>query len=154
MEFLEILKILFLGIVEGITEWLPISSTGHLVLFNHFIPLNLSPDFIDMFEYVIQLAAILAVVVIFWKRICPISIQKSGAADKKQAALLDAQSICRDILEKDVSVDVGKQDIIRVALKQGSISAICLYHFTYTIQTGIIIRRNRRYSIDVDSIYM
>ncbi len=93
MEFLEILKIILLGIVEGITEWLPISSTGHMILLNHFLPLTeVSDAFIDMFEYVIQLAAILAVVVIFWKRIFPIDIKTNtldaneGSAKKLQLA--------------------------------------------------------------------
>ena len=68
MKFLGILQSILLGIIEGITEWLPVSSTGHMVLFNHFYPSKFSPAFSDMFEYVIQLAAILAVVVIFWKK--------------------------------------------------------------------------------------
>ena len=70
MEFFEILKVILLGIVEGITEWLPISSTGHMKLLNAlpFMELKgVSVGFMDMFEYVIQLAAILAVVILFWK---------------------------------------------------------------------------------------
>ena len=79
MEILEILKIILLGIIEGITEWLPISSTGHMVLFERFFPLTtVSDDFIDMFEYVIQLAAIFAVVIIFWKRIFPLNIHTNA----------------------------------------------------------------------------
>ena len=64
---LEILKSIILGIVEGITEWLPVSSTGHLILVNEFIKLKQSDEFIEMFDVVIQLGAIMAVVVIFWK---------------------------------------------------------------------------------------
>ena len=69
MFLLELLKTILLGIVEGITEWLPISSTGHLILLNNFIKLDVSEEFWDMFEVVIQLGAILAVVLLFWKRL-------------------------------------------------------------------------------------
>lgn len=71
MDFVELLKVIFLGIVEGITEWLPISSTGHLILVDEFIKLNVSREFWDMFMVVIQLGAILAVVVLFWEKIWP-----------------------------------------------------------------------------------
>ena len=69
MDFLEILKAIFYGIVEGITEWLPISSTGHLILLERFIKMNVDEDFMNMFRVVIQLGAIMAVVVIYWKQI-------------------------------------------------------------------------------------
>lgn len=69
MDFLEILKAIFYGIVEGITEWLPISSTGHLILLERFITMNVRDGFMDMFRVVIQLGAIMAVVVIYWKQI-------------------------------------------------------------------------------------
>ena len=65
MGFLEILKAILLGIVEGVTEWLPISSTGHMILVDDFIKLNMSDPFIEMFLYVVQLGAILAVVYIY-----------------------------------------------------------------------------------------
>ena len=72
-EFIEILKVIFLGIVEGITEWLPISSTGHMILVDEFLRLNVSDEFKEMFFVVIQLGAILAVPVLFWKRLFPFS---------------------------------------------------------------------------------
>ena len=71
LEFIEWLKVVFLGIVEGITEWLPISSTGHMLLVDEFIKLNVSDAFKEMFFVVIQLGAILAVVVIFWNKMWP-----------------------------------------------------------------------------------
>ena len=67
---LEMLKVILLGIVEGITEWLPISSTGHMILLDEFVKLNVSKEFLDLFLVVIQLGAILAVVVLFWNLIC------------------------------------------------------------------------------------
>ena len=68
---LEIIKTIILGIVEGITEWLPISSTGHLILVEEFLKLDKSDEFKEMFDVVIQLGAIMAVVVIFWKKLWP-----------------------------------------------------------------------------------
>lgn len=71
MDFVEILKAIILGIVEGITEWLPISSTGHMILVDEFIKMDVSEAFMEMFLVVIQLGAILAVVVIYWKTLIP-----------------------------------------------------------------------------------
>ena len=68
---MEIIKAIIFGIIEGITEWLPISSTGHLILLNEFLKLDVSKEFYSMFEVVIQLGAIMAVVVLFWKKIFP-----------------------------------------------------------------------------------
>lgn len=77
---LEIIKAIFFGIVEGITEWLPISSTGHIILLDEFVKLNVSDEFFNLFEVVIQLGAILAVVVMYFKTICPFGFGK----DKKE----------------------------------------------------------------------
>jgi len=71
LGFIEILKVIFLGIIEGITEWLPISSTGHMLLVDQFLQLNASDAFKEMFFVVIQLGAIIAVVVIFWDKMFP-----------------------------------------------------------------------------------
>ncbi|MGN0483286.1 MAG: undecaprenyl-diphosphate phosphatase [Lachnospiraceae bacterium] len=73
---IEILKAILFGIVEGITEWLPISSTGHLILLNEFMKFNVSKEFFSMFEVVIQLGAIMAVVLLFWKQIWPFSTKE------------------------------------------------------------------------------
>ena len=77
MEIFEWLKTVFLGIVEGITEWLPISSTGHMILVDEFLHLNVSEEFMNMFRYVIQLGAILAVVVLFFHKLNPFSPKKT-----------------------------------------------------------------------------
>lgn len=79
---MEILKTIFLGIVEGITEWLPISSTGHMILFNEVIQLNVSEEFWSMFEVVIQLGAILAVVLLYFNKLNPFSFKKSKEEQK------------------------------------------------------------------------
>ncbi len=78
----EILKAILIGIVEGITEWLPISSTGHMILFDEFVKLNVSPEFKDLFLYVIQLGAILAVPILFFNKLNPFSRRKSQAEKK------------------------------------------------------------------------
>lgn len=83
MDIINILKIIFLGIIEGITEWLPISSTGHLILVDEFIKVNASKDFMEMFNVVVQLGAIMAVVVLYFSKLNPFSPSKSSL-EKKQ----------------------------------------------------------------------
>ena len=83
---IEILKAVLFGIVEGITEWLPISSTGHMILVDQFVHLNVSADFYKMFEVVIQLGAIMAVVVLFWNKLWPFHM-KNGKPAWKDGAL-------------------------------------------------------------------
>mgnify|MGYP000925362570 CR=1 FL=1 len=78
LSFIEILKVIFLGVVEGITEWLPISSTGHMLLVDEFILLDMSRKFKETFFVVIQLGAILAVVVIFWKKMFPFQFKNKA----------------------------------------------------------------------------
>lgn len=82
----EILKTLILGIVEGITEWLPVSSTGHLILVDEFLKLDVSESFKEMFDVVIQLGAILAVVVIFWSKLFPFGRKNNSAPLKPNGA--------------------------------------------------------------------
>lgn len=77
MQFIEYIKAIILGIVEGITEWLPISSTGHMILVDEFLHLNVSDEFLEMFIVVIQLGAICAVPVLFWDKLYPLSRKKS-----------------------------------------------------------------------------
>ncbi len=81
---IEILKTIFLGIVEGITEWLPISSTGHLILVSEFVKLDKSDDFKEMFDVVIQLGAIMAVVVIFWSKLWPFGRKNNPQPFRKE----------------------------------------------------------------------
>ena len=79
---IEILKAILFGIVEGITEWLPVSSTGHIILLDEFIKLKISAEFMDMFEVVIQLGAILAVILLFFHKLNPFSYKKTAAQRK------------------------------------------------------------------------
>ena len=80
--FLEILKAILFGIVEGITEWLPVSSTGHIILLDEFVKLKVSGEFMEMFEVVIQLGAILAVILLFFHKLNPFSVKKTAEQKK------------------------------------------------------------------------
>lgn len=82
MYILEMLKAIVLGIVEGITEWLPISSTGHMILVDEFLKLKVSPEFMEMLLVVIQLGAICAVPVLYWERLYPLSKKKTPEENK------------------------------------------------------------------------
>ena len=79
----EFFKAFLFGIVEGITEWLPISSTGHMILLDEFVELKVSPEFYGMFQVVIQLGAIMAVVLLFWSKIFPLGKSEKGIYIKK-----------------------------------------------------------------------
>lgn len=87
-RFIMILKVVLLGIVEGISEWLPISSTGHMLLIDEFINLEMSSSFKEMFFVVIQLGAILAVLVLFWNKINPFNIKKGKKMQMKKDVFL------------------------------------------------------------------
>ncbi|MEG1336357.1 MAG: undecaprenyl-diphosphate phosphatase, partial [Clostridiales bacterium] len=88
MDILELFKVIIIGIVEGITEWLPISSTGHMLLVDEFINLNMSIAFKEMFFVVIQLGAILAVVVLFWHKMLPFTKKNNKLVLKKETCSL------------------------------------------------------------------
>lgn len=89
MSIVEFIKTVFLGIVEGITEWLPISSTGHMILVDEFIRLDVTPEFKEFFLVVIQLGAILAVVVLYWSKLWPFYIRE---IPKKKMRAINSQS--------------------------------------------------------------
>ena len=75
---IEILKTILIGIVEGITEWLPVSSTGHMILLEEFVKLNMTEEFMEMFNVVIQLGAIFAVIVLFFPKLWPFTTREKG----------------------------------------------------------------------------
>ena len=88
VNLIELLKVIFLGIVEGITEWLPVSSTGHMLLVDEFLQLDASQAFKDMFFILIQLGAILAVVVLFWHKMLPFQVKDRAKPFWKKDTLL------------------------------------------------------------------
>ncbi len=107
MNFIEWLKVILLGIVEGITEWLPISSTGHLILVDEFVKLNQSPAFMEMFNVVIQLGAILAVVVLYWEKLWPFHTKKKATGSNwfqktsQNSAVKRIQNFCNNYCYMD-----------------------------------------------------
>lgn len=153
MFVFELIKAIFLGIIEGITEWLPISSTGHIILFDEFFPLTVGSDvhpdfsseFMSMFEVVIQMGAIMAVVVLFWNKLWPFNFKKS--VDERKAIwqtwfkVLVASvpaAIVGIVLDKVIENTTGKD--IDGWLYNGTVVAIML--IVYGILFIIIERKN------------
>ncbi|MGM9684238.1 MAG: undecaprenyl-diphosphate phosphatase [Eubacteriales bacterium] len=121
--FIDILKAILFGIVEGITEWLPISSTGHMILLNEFVTLDVSPEFWDMFEVVIQLGAILAVVVLYFNRLNPFSGKKTAQEKKDTWSLwfriivaIIPSGIVGILLDDYISAHFGNYVVVAIAL--------------------------------------
>ena len=137
MFILEILKAVLFGIVEGITEWLPVSSTGHLILLNEFINLKVSQEFQSMFDVVIQLGAILAVIVIFFRKLNPFDPQKSPA--KKKATWELWFKVCLAIIPSGV-VGVLFDDWMDAHLHSGIPVAIAL--IVYGVAFILVEKRN------------
>ena len=136
---IEILKAVLFGIVEGVTEWLPVSSTGHLILLNEFVKLNVSEEFNSMFDVVIQLGAILAVIVLFFHKLNPFAPSKS-AGEKKQTWNLWFK-VCAAIIPSGV-VGVLLDDWMDAHLHNGIVVSIAL--IAYGIAFILVERRNNR----------
>ena len=135
---IELLKAVLFGIVEGITEWLPVSSTGHLILLNEFVTLNVSEDFNSMFDVVIQLGAILAVIVLFFHKLNPFALSKSKV-EKNQTWNLWFK-VCAAIIPSGV-VGVLFDDWMDEHLHNGIVVAIAL--IAYGIAFILVERRNQ-----------
>ena len=151
MFIFEILKAVLFGIVEGITEWLPVSSTGHIILLDEFIKLNASEEFKSMFDVVIQLGAILAVIVIFWSKLNPFDKRKSPA--KKNATWMLWFKVCAAIIPSGL-VGVLFDDWMDAHLHKGIPVAIALivygvaFIFVEKRNAGREFRINRVWDID------
>ena len=135
-EFLEILKVIFLGIIEGITEWLPISSTGHMILADEFIKLNVSSGFKEMFLVVIQLGAILAVPVVFWKKLFPFGKGVDSAEKKriwslwfKVAVGVAPAAVLGFLLDDILDKHLYNYVVVSIALVVYGIAFILVEHF-------------------------
>lgn len=136
---MELLKAVLFGIVEGVTEWLPISSTGHLILLNEFITLNVSDEFQSMFDVVIQLGAILAVIVLFFHKLNPFSPQKSEG-EKKQTWQLWFKVIAA-IIPSGI-VGVLFDDWMEAHFHNATVVSIAL--IVYGVAFILVERRNAR----------
>ena len=163
MFIIELIKAIFLGIIEGITEWLPISSTGHIILFDEFFPLTVGADihpdfsseFMSMFEVVIQLGAIMAVVVLFWNKLWPFSKKMSRGERKsvwqtwfKVLAASAPAAIAGIVLDKIIENTTGKD--IDGWLYNGTVVALML--IIYGILFIFIEKANKNRAPSVNSV--
>ena len=147
---IELLKAVLFGIVEGITEWLPVSSTGHLILLNEFVTLQMSEEFNSMFDVVIQLGAILAVIVLFFHKLNPFAPSKTGL-EKKQTWSLWFKVIAA-ILPSGI-VGVLFDDWMDANLHNGIVVSIAL--IVYGIAFILVERRNQgKYQKAIDDVHL
>lgn len=148
MDIIEIIKALVLGIVEGITEWLPISSTGHMILVDEFLKLNVSEEFKSMFLVVIQLGAILAVVVLYFKKLIPLDVQNKKLHWKKDTLIMWLKIIVSCIPAAIVGVFFD-DELEAVFYNWQTVSAALII---FGILFIIIEKRNRGHEPKINSI--
>lgn len=148
MELITALKVIFLGLVEGITEWLPISSTGHMLLVDEFLSLPFSDAYKNMFFVVIQLGAILAVVVLFWNRLFPFDFRPGKPSIKKQSWLLWAKVLVACL--PAIVVGLPLDDFLEEHLHTPVVIAFAL--ILYGIAFIIIERRHKGRCPRVDRV--
>ena len=144
----EILKAILFGIVEGVTEWLPISSTGHLILLNEFIHLDVSEAFQKMFDVVIQLGAIVAVIVLFFHKLNPFSLKKSPEKKKRTWELWF--KVCVAILPSGI-IGILFDDLLEQYLHGGIPVAFALILFGVAFIW--VEKRNQGQKPAVSSVY-
>lgn len=147
MNIIEILKVIVLGIVEGFTEWLPISSTGHMILVDEIIHLNQPDSYKNMFLVVIQLGAILAVVVLYFDRLNPFSPRKK-AAQKKATFILWSKIILACLPAAVIGILVD--DILDKYLMNGYVVAATL--IIYGVLFLVIENRNKYRNFEVQKV--
>ena len=145
---IEILKAILFGIVEGVTEWLPISSTGHLILLNEFIRLNVSEEFSQMFDVVIQLGAILAVIVLFFRKLNPFDPGKKPRERKRTWRLWF--TVIVSIIPSGL-VGVLFDDWMEAHLHTGVVVALML--IVYGVAFILVERYNARREPQITSVY-
>ena len=148
MDIIEMLKAIVLGIVEGITEWLPISSTGHMILVDEFLKLNVSEEFKSMFLVVIQLGAILAVVVLYFKKLIPLEYSEKRLSWKKDTLVMWLKIIVSCVPAAVVGVFFDDK-LEEIFYNWQTVSAALI---VFGILFIIIERRNRNREPKVDSI--
>lgn len=149
MNIIEILKAALLGITEGITEWLPISSTGHLILLDRFIELDMSDSFKEMFFFVVQLGAILAVIILFWKKMFPFQFKdKSRPVFQKDIFSTWLKVVVACI--PGAVVTLLFDDYIEAHLHTPAVIAATLIF--YGILFIIVEKQNKKRSSKVDSL--
>ena len=145
MEWIEFIKAAALGIVQGITEWLPISSTGHMILLNEFFTLNMSEDFVTVFLVVVQLGSILAVCLLYFDKLNPFSRRKNYL-QKRDTLSLWAKVIVAIIPAGIIGV-LFEEDIDRIFFNVPTIAFALIF---YGILFIIIERINKRRSFKIN----
>ena len=148
MFIIEILKAVFFGIVEGVTEWLPISSTGHLILLDEFIKLQVSDEFKSMFDVVIQLGAIIAVIVLFFRKLNPFALSKT-AEEKKNTWSLWFKVVAAIIPSGLVGILLD--DWMDANLHNGIVVSIAL--IVYGIAFILVEKRNASKQMKITDVY-
>ena len=146
--FLEILKAILFGIVEGVTEWLPVSSTGHMILLDEFVHLKVSPEFYEMFQVVIQLGAILAVILLFFQKLNPFS-PKKDAQQKKNTWQLWFKVVVAVI--PSAVIGLALDDWMDAHLYNYVVVAITL--ILYGVAFILMEKRNTRRTMGITEVY-
>lgn len=144
---MDIIKAIIIGIIEGITEWLPVSSTGHIFLANEFIGINASPEFLEMFDVVIQLGAIFAVVLLYFNKLWPFTTKKNGFIKKESFSMWFKVMVA---VLPAVIIGLPFDDLLQeVFYNYQSITAVLII---YGILFIVVERVNRRRTPKIDSI--
>ncbi|MBQ3165135.1 MAG: undecaprenyl-diphosphate phosphatase [Lachnospiraceae bacterium] len=147
---LEILKAILFGIVEGITEWLPVSSTGHMIILDEFIKLNCTPEFLEMFLVVIQLGAILAVIILFWNKIFPFQFKDKSKPVIEMNKIMLWFKIVVACIPAGMVVVLGLDEVCEEKFYHAVPVAIAL--IVFGIAFIIIERRNKGKTAQVNSL--
>ena len=147
---LEILKAILFGIVEGITEWLPVSSTGHMIILDEFIKLNCTPEFLEMFLVVIQLGAILAVIILFWNKIFPFQFKDKSKPVIEMNKIMLWFKIVVACIPAGMVVVLGLDEVCEEKFYHAVPVAIAL--IVFGIAFIIIERRNKGKEAQVNSL--
>ena len=147
---LEILKAILFGIVEGITEWLPVSSTGHMIILDEFVKLNCTPEFLEMFLVVIQLGAILAVILLFWNKIFPFQFKDKSKQVIEMDKIMLWLKIVVACIPAGMVVVLGLDEICEEKFYHAVPVAIALIIFG--IAFIVIERRNKGKSAQINSL--
>ena len=147
---LEILKAILFGIVEGITEWLPVSSTGHMIILDEFIKLNCTPEFLEMFLVVIQLGAIFAVIILFWNKIFPFQFKDKSKPVIEMNKIMLWFKIVVACIPAGMVVVLGLDEVCEEKFYHAVPVAIAL--IVFGIAFIIIERRNKGKEAQVNSL--
>ena len=147
---LEILKAILFGIVEGITEWLPVSSTGHMIILDEFIKLDCTPEFLEMFLVVIQLGAILAVIILFWNKIFPFQFKDKSKPVIEMNKIMLWLKIVVACIPAGMVVVLGLDEVCEEKFYHAVPVAIAL--IVFGIAFIIIERRNKGKEAQVNSL--